>query len=101
MASRSFHDLFLRARDQFVGSGRWTYLAALALALLHLAVVTPFAESSRIEAETRSERSRLATVGRSADELSGALEAIRSETSSALAPVLPKAMFSPIVPWNR
>lgn len=88
MASRSFHDLFLRARDQFVGSGRWTYLAALVLAVLHLAIVMPFAESSRIESEITSERSRLAAVERSTSELSGALEAIRAETSSTFTPVL-------------
>ncbi len=88
MASRAFHALFLRARDQFVGSSSWAYLAVLALALIHAVVVTPFIAGSRLESETSLQRTRLATVESSLGELRGALEAVRQETASMVAPAL-------------
>ncbi len=88
MASRSFHDLLLRARDHFAGSSHWAYLAVLALALIHAVVVTPFIAGSRLESETSLQRTRLATVESSLGELRGALEAVRQETSSMVAPAL-------------
>ncbi len=88
MASRSFHALFLRARDQFAGSSHWLYLAVLALALIHALVVTPFVAGSRLESETSLQRTRLAVVESSLGELRGALEAVRQETSSTVAPAL-------------
>ncbi len=88
MASRSFHDLLLRARDHFAGSSHWTYLAVLALALIHALVVTPFIAGSRLESETSLQRTRLAAVESSLGELRGALEAVRQETSSMVAPAL-------------
>ena len=88
MASRSFHDLFLRARDQFAGSSRWLYLGTLALAILHVTIVTPLVEGSRLELETVSDRSRLTAVERGLAELQPSLEAVRRETSSTLDPIL-------------
>ncbi len=88
MASRSFHALFLRARDHFAGSSHWLYLAVLALALIHALVVTPFIAGSRRSTETSLQRTRLATVESSLGELRGALEAVRQETSSMVAPAL-------------
>ncbi len=88
MASRSFHALFLRARDQFAGSSHWAYLALLALALIHAVVVTPYIAGSRLESETSLQRTRLAAVESSLGELRGALEAVRQETSSTVTPAL-------------
>ncbi|MCP3961387.1 MAG: hypothetical protein GY719_26370 [bacterium] len=88
MASRSFHALFLRARDQFAGSSRWLYLAVLALAVVHVTIVTPFVEGSRLELETVSERSRLAAVERGLAEVRPALDAVRKEATSTLTPIL-------------
>ncbi|MEM7588504.1 MAG: hypothetical protein AAF560_34265, partial [Acidobacteriota bacterium] len=88
MASRSFHALFLRARDQFADSGRGLYLAVLTLALLHAAVVTPFVEGRRIESETSSEIERLAEVERGLGELRRSLQGIRQETTQLVAPSL-------------
>ncbi len=88
MASRSFHALFLRARDHFAGSSHWLYLAVLALALIHGLVVTPFIAGNRLESETSLQRTRLAAVESSLGELRGTLEAVRQETSSTVAPSL-------------
>ncbi len=88
MASRAFHSLFLRARDQLAGSSHWAYLALLALALIHAVVVTPYIADSRLESETSLQRTRLAAVESSLGELRGALEAVRQETSSMVAPAL-------------
>ncbi len=88
MASRAFHALFLRTRDQLAGSSHWAYLALLALALIHAVVVTPYIAGSRLESETSLQRTRLAAVESSLGELRGALEAVRQETSSMVAPAL-------------
>ncbi len=88
MASRSLHELFLRARDQFAGSGRWSYLAVLVLAMVHAGVVTPFIESALSESRTSSERKRLAGAENGLGGLHDALQATRDETSATLAPVL-------------
>ncbi len=88
MASRSFHALFLRARDHFAGSSHWAYLVVLILALIHGIVVTPYIAGSRLESETSLQRTRLAAVESSLGELRGALEAVRQETSTMVAPAL-------------
>ncbi len=88
MASRSFHALFLHARDHFAGSSHWLYVVVLALALIHVVVVMPFIAGSRLESETSLQRTRLAAVESSLGELRGALEAVRQETSSMVAPAL-------------
>ncbi len=88
MASRSFHSLLLRARDNFAGSSHWAYLTVLALALTHVLAITPFIAGSRLESETSLQRTRLAAVESSLGELRGALEAVRQETSSMVAPAL-------------
>ncbi len=88
MASRSFHALFLRASDQLAGTSRWIYLAVLALAIVHAAVLTPFVESSRLETETISEIDRLAEVERGLGEMRSALQAVRQEIPQAASVLL-------------
>ena len=88
MASATFHALVLRARDHIAGSSRWAYLAVLTLALSHALVVTPFVADSRLESQTSLQRTRLAAVESSLGELREALEAVRRETSSRVAPAL-------------
>ncbi len=88
MASRSFHALFLRARDHLAASSRWLYLAVLTLMVLHVAVVTPFVEGRRIESETSTELERLNEVERGLGELRRALQGIRQETTALVTPSL-------------
>ncbi|MEM7350731.1 MAG: hypothetical protein AAF657_07995 [Acidobacteriota bacterium] len=88
MASRSFHALFLRARDQYADSSRWTFLAVLGLALVHLVVVTPFIEDRRAQSQTSLERQRLDGIEDGLSELRAALQAIFAETETAMTPAL-------------
>ncbi len=88
MASRSFHALFLRARDQHAGSAPWLYFVVFALALAHAGVVTPFVEEGLAAAESHSEWTRLVRVGNDLAELESALTALRNETTSIVAPLL-------------
>ncbi len=88
MASRSFHALFLRARDHFAGSSHWAYFTVLVLALVHVLAITPFIAGSRLESETNLQKTRLTAVESSLGELRGALEAVRQETSTIVAPAL-------------
>ena len=79
MASRCFHALFLQARDRYAGASRWTYLAVLVLAVLHLAVVTPYVDSRHLESAFNLEIDRLAGVDRGLAELGSALDEATSE----------------------
>ncbi len=88
MASRSFHALFLRARDQYIGSGRWMSFAVLTLVLLHVAILAPFIEESLQETAASSEIERLDTVSNGLSELHHALQAAGSAVRPAIQPAL-------------
>ena len=88
MASRSFHDLLLRARDDLATSGRRSHGLVVALLIVHLAVVAPFADADRRRAARESERQRLAEVGPAIDQLTTRLEGLGGQVLAAVEPAL-------------
>lgn len=88
MFSPTLEALFLRARDQHAATGRWSYLAGLALLLFHVAILTPLAKQERRLAAAETAEERLATLDAELAELEPLLEEGRAEALAAIEPGL-------------
>lgn len=88
MASRSFHDLLLRARDDLARTSHRGHALVVALLALHLTVITPFADADRRQAALERERQRLEEVGPAIEELAQRLDGIAGPPVQAMSPAL-------------
>jgi hypothetical protein len=87
MASQSLEALFLRTRDQTAATGRRAHRAVLALALVHVLVVTPWVERERARSSGEAEEQRFGELTDVAA-LGTALQDATERTRSALEPQL-------------
>lgn len=88
MASRSFHDLLLRARDDLARTSQRGHALIVALIALHLAVIAPFADADRRQAALERERQRLEEIAPALDQLAGRLEKLAEPPVATMVPIL-------------
>ncbi|MCP4658487.1 MAG: hypothetical protein GY856_24000 [bacterium] len=88
MASQSLQALFLRVRDQYERSSRFSGLAVVALLFFHVTVVAPFVELSRRQAAASSQFERLRRIEAETNALRPAIAKLGDHAREAMEPAL-------------